>query len=199
MTADSGDSAFNRKVIADAFCLERPISPSRSAVAEDRRSRSGPSRPEARRSRSGEGDRLTARQRYRPADSASLSSPAYRHDANGNIAAIADLLNDANSVLYGYDGMDRLTFGARRRWRDRAGLQLHPRNEQACLGHRAGRNPRRGLRRAGRPSLEARPGGVTVTTAYDGYVHLVSYIRSGTAPLAFTYNGLHERAIITDG
>jgi RHS repeat-associated protein len=38
-----------------------------------------------------------------------------------------------------------------------------------------------------------------VTTGYDGYARLISYVRTGTSALTFTYNGLDDRVSQTSG
>ena len=49
----------------------------------------------------------------------------------------------------------------------------------------------------GNTASESRPGGITVSTGYDGHGRLVSYSQSGTISLAHSYNGLGDRTATT--
>ena len=52
---------------------------------------------------------LTARRLYRTTGGTNLSYLTYGYDADSNIGAINDQITPANSVLYGYDKVDRIT------------------------------------------------------------------------------------------
>jgi YD repeat-containing protein len=56
--------------------------------------------------------RLASKRLYNTSTSANLSSLAYAYDNDDNVGSIRDLLNDANSVYYGYDASSRLAFAA---------------------------------------------------------------------------------------
>lgn len=144
--------------------------------------------------------RLVSRRLYRTADNASLSSLAYRYDATGNIASIADLVNDAGSVVYGYDSMDRLTMAVASSGGG-AGAQSYSytsgTNQLATLSDTSGTRTI-GYDGRGNTASESRPGSVAVTAGYDGYARLVSYQRTGNGSLAFAYNGLDDRVTMTD-
>jgi RHS repeat-associated protein len=49
----------------------------------------------------------------------------------------------------------------------------------------------------GNMQSETRPGGLTVTTGYDGHARLVSYTSSGTTSLSHVYNGFDDRVSTT--
>ena len=143
--------------------------------------------------------RLASRRLYRPVDNVSLSYLAYRYDADGNIASITDLVNDANSLIYGYDSMGRVALAVAS---GGGGSQSYTypggTNRMASLTDASGTRTVTYDGR-GNTASESRPGSVAVTAGYDGYARLVSYQRSGTSNLAFAYNGLDDRISMTDG
>jgi YD repeat-containing protein len=46
---------------------------------------------------------------------------------------------------------------------------------------------------------EIRPGGISVTTGYDGYGRMTGYARTGEASLTLAYNGMDDRVASTRG
>jgi RHS repeat-associated protein len=133
---------------------------------------------------------------------ADVSSLAYLYDNDDNIGSIRDLLNDANSIYYGYDGNDRLSFASM--------TVASPSASSATYSYAAGSNRLSSLMdETGTRSIsydargntigETRPGGATVSTSYDGYGRLLTYARTGDASQTNVYNGLDERVSVTSG
>jgi YD repeat-containing protein len=58
------------------------------------------------------GGLLSSKRLYNAGTGTDLSSLAYGYDADDNLGAIRDRLNDANSLYYGYDGSGRLTLAS---------------------------------------------------------------------------------------
>ena len=147
----------------------------------------------------GNDGRLASRRLYRSADSTNLSYLAYRYDGNDNIAAIADQLGTAGSVVYGYDRMDRLT---QTLINTGAAPGTVSYSYSAGTNRLAAVNDSAGTRAItydgrGNTAVETRPGAVSATTAYDGYGRLTGYNRSDVGALAFGYNGLDDRVAMS--
>lgn len=144
----------------------------------------------------GSDGRLASRRLYRTSTGVDLSSLTYRHNPDGNIAAIIDNLDDTRSALYGYDGNGRLvataTDGsvASRTYNYTSGT-----NQLASLTDSAGT---RTIAYDGRgnASTENRPGSVTAGLTYDGYGRLTGYTRSDVGANLFGYNGLDDRVVM---
>ncbi len=51
----------------------------------------------------------------------------------------------------------------------------------------------------GNPLSETRPGGLSITAAYDGCARLTGYTRTGASALTHVYNGLDDRVATTRG
>ena len=138
---------------------------------------------------------LDLRRLYRTSDGAKLSYLTYRHDADGNIGGLTDELNDANSTLYAYDEVGRLTLAVEDSGSS-AGAQTYTytsgTNQMASFTDAAGMRIIAYDAR-GNTASETRPGSVTVDTDYDGYGRLTGYDRSNAGPQTYVYNGLDDR------
>jgi len=138
--------------------------------------------------------RLVARSLYSPTNAAYLSNLSYRYDADGNIAAIDDLVTPANSIIYGYDKVDRLNLAVTSG--GSPGSQSYTytsgTNQLASLTDATGT---RSVSYDGRgnTATETRPGSIAATTGYDGYGRLTGYTRTDVGAYTFTYNGLDDR------
>jgi RHS repeat-associated protein len=147
----------------------------------------------------GDDGRLASRRLYRVSGGTNLSYLSYRYDADGNIAAINDNVTPANSVLYGYDSMGRLSLtavdggGGAESYAYSSGT-----NRLSSVTNTSGTRSIAYDAR-GNTASETRPGGVGVTTAYDGYGRLTGYNRSGGQTHAFAYNGLDDRVTMVRG
>jgi RHS repeat-associated protein len=123
-----------------------------------------------------------------------LSHLAYGRDEVGRTGAIADQLTPANSVLYGYDPVGRLTMAvsssgsaASESYAYNSGT-----NQLASVTDASGT---RTVSYDGRGNTvaETRPGGVAVAASYDGHARLESYDRSNIGAQTYSYNGLGDR------
>lgn len=172
--------------------------------------------------------RRTAR-RYRASnDVTNIWSVAYAYDNDDNIVGITDLVDASRNLSFQYDSVDRLTrvdmaVGALRREDysfDANGNRLSVErralpgdvapaandnyaldpgtNRLASITTLAGTRSFSHDAR-GNLSCETRPGGVSVTAAYDGYARLTSYTRTNEQPLAMRYNGMDQRVALTTG
>ena len=165
---------------------------------------------------------------------------AYGYDADDNIASITDLVDATRSLAFQYDGVDRLarvetSTGVTRREdyvhdlggnrmrveRRAAGTDTTPASQDSYTrtpgtnrltsmttpaGTRSFTHDARG-----NLASEDRPGTNDVTTGYDGYARLTSYIRTSSlaspgagasaneANLAMAYNGVDQRVALTSG
>ncbi|MBT2135785.1 hypothetical protein KK137_15710 [Croceibacterium sp. LX-88] len=136
---------------------------------------------------------LASRRLYRTLDGSDLSNLSYGYDADGNIASIDDHLNPANSGLYGYDAMGRLTLAVTPAGGSDQNYAYTPgTNRLASMTDAAGTRSI-GYDARGNTLTETRPGGVSVTTAYDGYGRLIEYNRSNAGAQSYVYNGLDDR------
>jgi RHS repeat-associated protein len=150
----------------------------------------------------GNDGRLASRRLYRTSNGTNLSWLTYNYDANDNIGAIRDKLNDANSSFFAYDANDRLTLTS---------LSLDPSaNLAETYSYTAGTNRLASLVNAsgtrsisydgrGNTIGETRPGGGSVTATYDGYGRLLTYNRTGDPSQTNAYNGLDDRVSATSG
>lgn len=149
----------------------------------------------------GNDGRLASRRLYTTSSGANLSWLAYTYDVNGNVGAVRDKLNDANSIYYGYDSNDRLTL---------ASMVLDNPPSEEAYNYTTGTNRLASFTDAsgarsisydnrGNTISETRPGGGTVSTSYDGYGRLLSYVRTGDPSQANSYNGLDDRVTATSG
>lgn len=149
----------------------------------------------------GDDGRLASRRLYATSSGTSLSWLAYTYDANDNVGAIRDKLDDSKSQYFGYDAMDRLTLTS-------SLLSAAPAAE--TYGYTSGTNRlatittaagTRSITYDGRGNTlgESRPGGGSVTTSYDGYGRLLSYVRTGDPAQANAYNGLDDRVSAASG
>lgn len=137
---------------------------------------------------------LTSSRLYDSSTSTSLAHLAYRHDANGNIGAITDLLDDANSVLFGYDSMDRLQLAVAPNGGTPASYSYTSGTNQLASVTDGSGTRTIAYDDRGNTESETRPGSVTLSTAYDGYGRLTEYDRSDLGdPAEFVYNGLDDR------
>ncbi|MBT2135787.1 RHS repeat protein [Croceibacterium sp. LX-88] len=136
---------------------------------------------------------LASRRLYRTLDGSDLSNLSYGYDADGNIASIDDHLNPANSGLYGYDAMGRLTLAVTPAGGGDQSYAYTPgTNRLASMTDAAGTRSI-GYDARGNTLTETRPRGVSVTTAYDGYGRLIEYNRSNAGAQSYVYNGLDDR------
>jgi RHS repeat-associated protein len=165
--------------------------------------------------------RLASKRLYPTAGGADLSSLTYSYDNDDNIVSIADGVDPARTITYGYDPVDRLTrsdlaSGSIRRQdfihdtngnRIRVEQRTNPAditpvstatytltpgtNQLASVADPAGT---RTIAYDGRGNTigETRPG-ETITVGYDGYGRLTRYQTAGSAALLNDYNGLDER------
>jgi RHS repeat-associated protein len=149
----------------------------------------------------GNDGRLASRRLYRTSGGANLSWLAYGYDANDNIGAIRDLIDDSNSAYYGYDANDRLTLTSRvlasapspETYTYTSGT-----NRLASIATAAGTRSIAYDNR-GNAIAETRPGGGAVSATYDGYGRLTAYARSGDPAQANAYNGLDDRVSASSG
>jgi RHS repeat-associated protein len=144
--------------------------------------------------------RLATKRLYNTSTSANLSSLAYAYDADDNIGAIRDLVDDSKSSYYGFDPNSRLAFASMTVETPVSGTESYSytsgKNRLASVTNAAGT---RSISNDGRgnTSSEARPGSVSVSTSYDGYGRLLGYTRTGDPAQANAYNGLDERVSVT--
>jgi RHS repeat-associated protein len=149
----------------------------------------------------GNDGRLASKRLSVMSSGSNLSWLTYNYDANGNIGAVRDALNDANSIYYGYDANDRLTL---------ASMVLASAPSAESYTYNSGTNQLATLTDStgtrsvtydgrGNTSGETRPGGASVSTTYDGYARLLTYTRTGDPAQANSYNGLDDRVSVTSG
>ncbi|WP_298465960.1 RHS repeat-associated core domain-containing protein [uncultured Erythrobacter sp.] len=138
--------------------------------------------------------RLASRRLTPTSGGAALSHLAYRRDPVGRIGAIADYVNPASSVIYGYDEMGRLTMAVSdTQAQSSESYSYTPGTSQ--LASFTDDSGTRTIAYDGRGNTvsETRPGGVTVAATYDGHGRLESYDRSNIGAQNYTYNGLGDR------
>ena len=150
----------------------------------------------------GDDGRLASRRLYRTSGGANLSYLSYAYDADDNIAAIRDQLNDANSLYYGYDANGRLKLTSL--------VAGSPAAASESYAYASGTNRLSSVTNAsgtrsisydgrGNTSSETRPGSVSASTSYDGYGRLTAYARTDVGTLSFVYNGQDDRVAMTSG
>lgn len=171
--------------------------------------------------------RLTAR-RYQTTAGANIWSVGYSYDADDNITAITDLVQPSRDLAFQYDGTNRLSRvdmatgttrredyvhdlgGNRIRVERRAAVTDPAPTSQDTYTRTAGTNriasvtTPAGTRSfthdaRGNRIAEDRPGTNDVTVGYDGFARLTSYVRTGEASLAMTYNGMDQRVTLVSG
>jgi RHS repeat-associated protein len=172
--------------------------------------------------------RLASRRLYVTSGGVNRSLLTYAYDNDDNITGITDGVDATKSVTYGYDAMNRLAqsvaaSGSLRRTdyghdangnRTSVARRVNAGDATPAESDSYTRTP--GTNRLasvtmpsgtrsiaydnrGNPSSEARPGSVSVTTAYDGHARLISYTRTGDPNLSHIYNGLDDRVATTRG
>lgn len=150
----------------------------------------------------GNDGRLASRRLYRTSGGTNLSLLSYSYDANDNIAAITDQLNDANNLYYGYDANDRLKQTSLVAGSPVTGTDSYSytsgTNRLASLTTSAGT---RTITYDGRGNTasESRPGSIAASASYDGYGRLTGYARTDVGSLSFAYNGQDDRVAMTTG
>ena len=142
---------------------------------------------------------LTSRRLYKTTGGTNLSYLGYRYDADGNIAAIDDQVTAANSIVYGYDKLDRLGMMVT----SSGGPIAQTYNLTAGTNRLASVTDATGTRSIGydgrgNTASETRPGSISATTAYDGYGRLTGYTRTDVGAYTFSYNGLDDRVVMTN-
>ncbi|MEO0419085.1 MAG: RHS repeat-associated core domain-containing protein [Pseudomonadota bacterium] len=138
--------------------------------------------------------RLAARRLYTSVGGTDLSHLAYRRDDAGRIGAIADYVNPAGSVIYGYDEVGRLELAVS----DGASTGSESYTYTNGTNQLASFTDANGTRTIsydarGNTVSEARPGGTAVTATYDGHGRLATYDRTNIGVQTYTYNGLGDR------
>ncbi|MEM7665647.1 MAG: polymorphic toxin type 8 domain-containing protein [Pseudomonadota bacterium] len=138
--------------------------------------------------------RLAARRLSPSINGADLSHLAYRRDAVGRIGAIADYVNPANSVLYGYDEVGRLTMAVSDTTAQSSQSYTYAPGTNR-LDTFTDDTGTRTIAYDGRGNTvsETRPGGIAVAANYDGHGRLESYDRSNIGAQSYIYNGLGDR------
>ena len=150
----------------------------------------------------GNDGRLASRRLYRTSGGTDLSSLAYAYDADDNVAAIYDRLNDTNSLYYGYDANGRLKLTSL--------VAGSPAAASESYSYASGTNRLSSVTNAsgtrsisydarGNTASESRPGSIGAVTGYDGYGRLTSYARTDIGSLSFVYNGQDDRVAMTSG
>ncbi len=142
----------------------------------------------------GDDGRLAVRKLSPTGGGADLSHLAYRRDPVGRIGAIADYVTPANSVIYGYDAMGRLTMAVS----DNSALSSETYSYTPGTNQLASFTDDSGTRTIaydgrGNTVSETRPGGETIAATYDGHGRLESYDRTSIGAQTYTYNGLGDR------
>ncbi|WP_172970283.1 RHS repeat protein [Erythrobacter sp. THAF29] len=142
----------------------------------------------------GSDGRLAARRLSSTTGGADLSHLVYRRDAVGRVGAIADYVTPANSVLYGYDEVGRLTLAVS----DGASTSAETYTYTAGTNRLDTFTDASGTRSIaydgrGNTVSETRPGGIVVTATYDGHGRLATYDRTSIGAQTYTYNGLGDR------
>jgi RHS repeat-associated protein len=112
----------------------------------------------------------------------SLKREDYLHDVNGNRTSVERRVNPGDASPAETDVYTR-TAGT---------------NQLASIATASGTRSITYDAR-GNTASETRPGAVSVTTAYDGYGRLTSYVRTGDPAQANVYNGLDDRVAVTSG
>jgi len=148
----------------------------------------------------GNDGRLASRRLYRTSTNADLSNLSYGYDANDNLNAIRDLVDDTRSAYYGYDANDRLTLTSR---------MLDAAVGTDTYTYTSGTNRLASVvSAAGTRSIVYDTRGNTisetsllplVTASYDGYARLLTYERSGDPAQSNAYNGLDDRVTVNSG
>jgi RHS repeat-associated protein len=140
---------------------------------------------------------LASRRLFEVSSGTSLSHLSYRYDADGNLSAIDDQVTPANSAIYGYDEVGRLTLAVADG--GSAGSQSYSytsgTNRLAWVTDASGTRTIAYDDR-GNTLSETRPGGVTAAAEYDGYGRLTGYDRTGVGASDFVYNGLDDRVLM---
>jgi RHS repeat-associated protein len=143
-------------------------------------------------------DSLLASSRlYRTSDSMSLSDLVYRHDSDGNIGAIIDQLDDANSLIFGYDGLDRLSMTIASAGGTAASYSYASGTNQLASVTDASGTRTIAYDDRGNIASETRPASISLSTSYDGYGRLTSYARTDLGTATFFYNGLDDRVTMS--
>jgi RHS repeat-associated protein len=150
----------------------------------------------------GNDGRLASRRLYQTSGGMNLSWLSYAYDANDNVTAIADNLDDANSIFYGYDKNDRLvqtalTVGSPTSASDTYSYTTGT-NRLASIGNGAGTRSI-GYDGRGNTATESRPGSISASASYDGYGRLTGYSRTDVGTFSFLYNGRDDRVSMTNG
>ena len=150
----------------------------------------------------GDDGRLASKRLYQTSGGTNLSYLSYGYDADDNITAIRDQLNDSNSLYYGYDANGRLKLTSL--------VAGSPAAASESYSYASGTNRLSSVVNAsgtraisydgrGNTSSESRPGSVSATTGYDGYGRLTAYARTDIGSLSFVYNGQDDRVAMTSG
>jgi RHS repeat-associated protein len=142
----------------------------------------------------GSDGRLASRRLYRVQDDSDYSHLGYRRDNVGRIGAIADYVNPANSILFGYDEVGRLTLAVADGMTN--GAESYSYNQGTNrLDTFTDDSGQRSISYDGRGNTisESRPNGLTVSASYDGYGRLASYDRNNIGAQSYVYNGLGDR------
>lgn len=146
--------------------------------------------------------RLAAKRLYNTSSGANLSALAYIYDSDDNIGVIRDLVDDTNSMYYGYDGNQRMVFASLpvSSATGNSGTYSYATGTNRLSSIVDGSGTRSiNYDARGNISGETRPGSVSVSTGYDGYGRLLTYARTGDLSQANAYNGLDDRVAATSG
>lgn len=142
----------------------------------------------------GSDGRLNSRRLYLTQSGTDLSNLAYRRDAVGRISAIADYVTPANSVLYGYDKVGRLTLAVSDTTTPSAESYTYTSGTNRLDTYTDASGTRTiGYDGRGNMVSETRPGGIAVAASYDGHGRLESYDRTNIGAQSYTYNGMGDR------
>jgi YD repeat-containing protein len=177
----------------------------------------------------GDDGRLDGRRLFKQADGVNQSHLTYAYDADDNMIRITDHVDASRTQNFAYDEVGRLTRvttasgdmrrtdyvfdGNGNRTRelrrplpdDPASAATIDRYTLAAGSNRLARVTTPAGNRdftydhRGNLVSETRPGGISVSTAYDGYGRLTGYVRSGEANLTHVYNGMDDRVATTSG
>lgn len=133
----------------------------------------------------------------------------YAYDAAGRVSRIDTASGAIQRTSYTYDeNGNRLRESRRALPTDPSPLESDAYTYEAGTNRlvrvKTGSGPTAPLRTfayddRGNTAAESRPGGVTVTTAYDGYGRLTQYNRSNVDAFAFAYNGRDDRVTMVRG
>jgi RHS repeat-associated protein len=158
----------------------------------------------------------------------SRSLLTYAYDNDDNITGITDNVTPTNSRTFGYDARGRLTQAVTQTGSFAREDIIHDANgNRTAVERRIGANDNAPAqtdiytRTAGTNKLasidgtfgnrnitydargntlgEIRSGGISVTTAYDGYGRLTSLTRTGEEDQANIYNGMDQRVLVSSG